>query len=268
MMRVVPWEHLAGLVAYRETPCALSVGVFDGVHLGHRTIIRGITAADRGLLPVVVTFTRPPQNVLDPDPARKILLAPERKLAILGSLGVAVAVVIDFSPEFSKMTATSFFEALSGAFRVNRMVEGENFHFGRDRAAGRQALAGFCHRIGASLHTAETVMFKGLPVSSTRIRHAVRAGMMEDVRTMLAGPYPLDLPADGRDAGADGTLVIEKHHLAQILPDKGTFRCGTDGGGAADVVIDKERIFIRMDRPSIETLYFEEKTTPESRGRA
>jgi len=108
MMRIVPWEHLAGLTAYRATSCALSVGMFDGVHLGHRAIIRGITAAARGLLPVVVTFSRPPQNVLDPDPARKILLAPARKLELLGSLGVAVAVVIDFSPEFSKMTATSF----------------------------------------------------------------------------------------------------------------------------------------------------------------
>jgi len=147
------------------------------------------------------------------------------------------------------------------------MVEGDNFHFGRDRTAGRQTLTGFCDRIGASLHTAETVMFKGLPVSSTRIRHAVQAGMMEDVRGMLAGPYPLDLPADGRDTGAGGSIVIEKKGLAQIVPDKGTFRCGTDDGGSAVVKIDKERIFIRMDRPSIETLYFEEKTTPESRGR-
>jgi riboflavin kinase/FMN adenylyltransferase len=259
MMTVVPWKTLSAYHASRDIPSALSVGVFDGVHLGHRAIISGLTRQGDGLLPVIITFSRPPHNVLNPDSARKILLVPGRKLEIFRSLGVAVVVMIDFSKEFSKMTATSFFESLAGAFSIRKVVEGENFHFGRDRTAGQKSLAGLCDRLGASLETAETVLFKGLPVSSTRIRHAVQTGLMADVRTMLAASYPLDLPVGAAAVDSTGEFIVDKSRLEQAVPERGEFHCRTDTGAPADVIMDKERIFIRTKPPLIKTLYFEEK---------
>ncbi len=266
MMNIIAWKDVSGLAAFQTVPCALTVGVFDGVHIGHRAILDGLVRPGSDLLPVIITFSRLPHNVLDPAAGRKMLLTMERKLGLLGALGVAVAVMIDFSVEFSKMTATSFFETLAAAFQIRKVVEGENFHFGRAREAGRQALAGFCDRIGASLETAGTVFFKGLPVSSTRIRHAVQAGLIEDVRAMLTGAYPVDLPADAAFQDATGITIVEKKRLDQAVPEQGVYRCRMESGtgpGEVEVAINKERIFIRTRLPSIKTLYFEEKIKPD-----
>jgi FAD synthase len=160
------------------------------------------------------------------------------------------------------MTATSFFESLAAAFQVRKVVEGENFHFGKDRQAGRKALTGLCSAIGASLETADTVYYKNLPVSSTRIRHAVRAGRMEDVRKMISGAYPLDLPAAAVKRDREGRAVIDTGDLIQAVPAQGCYHCRADSGSETEeteVVVAKERIFIRSNLPSVKTLYFEKK---------
>jgi riboflavin kinase / FMN adenylyltransferase len=258
-MNIVRWEDLSGCAACRATPAALTVGVFDGVHLGHRAILERLVGSGPELQPVVVTFSRHPQSVLSPEAPRKDLISTDRKLDRLASLGVKTTVMIDFSVDFSKMTAEYFFGDLTSAFRIATIVEGENFHFGRDRQAGRKALTGLCAAIGATLQTADMVLYRGLPVSSTRIRHAVQAGALDDVQAMLGGVYAVDLPEYANAAGGRHA-VIEKDRLSQAVPEKGIFRCraeAADGNGEAELVIEKERIFIRSQLSSIKTLYFD-----------
>jgi riboflavin kinase/FMN adenylyltransferase len=247
-MKLIAWNELEPKGPYAETPTALTIGVFDGVHLGHRAVIARVVHNDAGLLPAAVTFGNNPQNVLRAEHRVKDILTVTQKLSIIESLGVAVAVMIDFSLDFSKMSATSFLSRLSSVFRIQKIVEGDNFHFGSGREADRRALAIFCAGLGAELETPERVAYRGAPVSSTRVRRAIRAGQIGDVTAMLAGEYTVIIPVPALSGARDGVLTVDKAALSQEVPDRGAFRCSVAsaaGRGEAAVEIDGRKMYIR-----------------------
>jgi riboflavin kinase/FMN adenylyltransferase len=261
-MNVIAWNELPDRPPYARTGSALSVGVFDGVHLGHRDILGRLVAGSPGLLPVAVTFSGNPQNVLRPSPRIGDILTIDQKLLILRSLGVAVTVMIDFSVDFSKMTATSFFTTLASAFCIKKIVEGENFHFGSGREAGRPALKEWCDRGGVALEVPATVLYRGMPVSSTRVRDAIRSGLIEEVRDMLALDYSIVIPRAALVRTGTGTLAIAKAALSQVVPENGRYRCLADteaGQCEAVVEVDKENFFIRSGVSTVKTISFKEK---------
>ncbi len=261
-MNVIPWNELAPDGPFAHTPSAVTVGVFDGVHLGHRAVIGRVVRNGAGLMPVAVTFGGNPQNVIRAGAGVRDILTVGQKLSIMESLGVAVAVMIDFSVDFSKMTAKSFFTGLAAAFRVMKIVEGDNFHFGSGREAGQRELGAFCRSIGASLETAERVTYRGAPVSSTRLRHAIQTGQIHDVSAMLAGDYTVIVSETAVvPAGPEGTAVSKKS-LSQAVPDAGVFLCiVATGAGVLDAVveIDRERLVVRNVPGGVKSISFREK---------
>ncbi len=173
---------------------SLALGVFDGVHVGHREVIRRMVAdaATRGDAPIVVTFDRHPNAVVAPDHTPPLIQTLPQKLRALAALGAEATWLIRFDAAFSAQSGETFVRALARDFHPLRSIfVGDGFQFGH-RRSGHVALL---HRLGAELgfatHAVPAVATGGGPVSSTRVREAIRAADFALAGTLLGRPYAL-----------------------------------------------------------------------------
>lgn len=189
-------------------PVFLAVGVFDGVHLGHRAVIERAladAAASDGIA-LVVTFDPHPMRVLRPADAPRLLTANAHKLRLISDLGASHALVIPFDVEFAATPPETFVRDLHTHCRVLREVcVGHEWSFGKDRAGNLQLLEKLGEQLGFEEVGVPAVKIDGEIVSSTLIRAAVQAGDLERAARLL-----------GREYSVAGT-VIEGEHLGRQL---------------------------------------------------
>ena len=179
----------------------LAIGVFDGVHLGHRRIISELAemAARYHALPAALTFDPHPKAVLTPGEAPTPLTPLARRAELLREAGAGAVEIIRFTPEFSRMLPEEFLDFLlknPGGRRVRGIVVGANWRFGRDGAGTADALAAAAEREGFEFRCVSLLSGDGGQVSSTRIRAAAERGDLEGVRALL-----------GRDCELYGRVV-------------------------------------------------------------
>jgi riboflavin kinase/FMN adenylyltransferase len=171
--------------------CAVTIGAFDGVHLGHRSVIdrTRAEAAALGAATAVVTFDRHPASVVRPGSAPKLLTSLDHKLDLLADAGVDYTYVVRFDEARSNESAETFVgEVLVGCLHARVVVVGADFHFGRNRSGNVALLAaeGARHGFGAiGLDLVPVRDGSGAVVSSTAIRNAVSAGEVERAARML-----------------------------------------------------------------------------------
>ena len=177
-----------------EGGTVVTIGAYDGVHLGHRAVIARVRAmaADLGCGSAVVTFDRHPATVVRPESAPKLLTDLEQKLELLGRTGLDHAVVLRFDEERSRESAEDFVrEVLVGCLRARAVVVGHDFHFGHRRRGNvlllqeMGALLGF-DVLGVSLVADD---HGGEVISSTRIRQLLSAGDVAGAAGLLGRPY-------------------------------------------------------------------------------
>ena len=185
-----------------DGPSAVTVGMFDGVHLGHRRLLDRVVAvaAERGLRPGAVTFDRHPLEVLAPDKAPRLLTTLRRKLELLGEAGMAWVLVLPFTPELSRRSAEAFIDqVLRGQARAAVVVVGPDFRFGH-RAAGDVEL--LRRSSGLEVDTVELATDQpgGRRLSSTWARQAVAAGDVAAAALTLGRPHLVE----GRVERGDG----------------------------------------------------------------
>ncbi len=171
---------------------AVTIGNFDGVHLGHARIIDRLVAKARqvGGAAVVFTFDPPPVRLLRPQEAPAPLSWTARKVALLAGLGVDAVIAFPTTRQFLQLSARQFFEEIVvRRLAAQAMVEGANFFFGRDRSGDIQTLARFCTEAGIALEVVEPVVVDGEVVSSSRIRQLVAAGQVRKAARLLGRPY-------------------------------------------------------------------------------
>jgi riboflavin kinase/FMN adenylyltransferase len=224
--------------------CVATIGVFDGVHRGHQFMIdRALARAAELRLPAVaLTFDPMPEEVLVPHAAPPRLTTLERRIELLGALGVDGVYVADFTPEFSLQSPEQFVRSLLvGALRVVAVVVGENFRFGR-RAAGdvrmlRELGASAGFMVDAVSLLSPSAPTDGDPVlSSTWIRAQVAAGNVEAAASALGRPHRLEgvvVHGDhrGRDLGYPTANLDVAPRLA--IPADGVYAGWLDGLPAA-----------------------------------
>ena len=193
-----------------EQGTAVTIGAFDGVHRGHRTVIRALQqrAAEEGLRTAVVTFDRHPASVVRPESAPLLLTDLDQKLELLADCGVDYTLVIRFDEERSQEPAADFVEqVLSACLNAKLVAVGEDFHFGHGRSGNVALLRemgaelGF-EVIGHELVDAEGNPADGEPVSSTRIRKALRDGDLAAANEMLGRPHEVRGVVDHGDKRA------------------------------------------------------------------
>lgn len=174
---------------------ALTLGSFDGLHLGHQELLRLTREAKARLgldAAVVFTFVQSPRQVLHPSDEPFQLTAWRAKLAALQEAATEVLVAADFSPELSRLGYREFVETiLMGQFGMKHFVAGYDVHLGADRGGTSASLADLGAELGFTMEVCPPVQLAGETVSSSAIRTAVRAGDMDKAGAMLGRPYAL-----------------------------------------------------------------------------
>ena len=206
-MRAIDWgEFAGGSMEESAAPLALTIGVFDGLHLGHRALISRVRA-EEGCVPTVVTFRQNPAGVVSPGRIAPDIFALSGKLALLEALGVGLAVLVDFSREFSKISGRDFIDLLLSRRPVRLIALGEDFRCGRGLDVGAREIAEIARGRGIEAWIAPPVTDGGRPVSSSRIRLALAQGRAEEARRLLGGSAEIEpgaalkwLPFDGGPA--------------------------------------------------------------------
>ena len=179
--------------------CVVTIGVFDGVHLGHQQIIRRAVerARELGVPSVVVTFDPHPIEVLRPGSHPPMLTGPRLKAELLEALGVDVMCVLPFTQAFSRLSAAEFVHAvLVERLHVSVVVVGENFRYGHKGSGDVSSLAADGRRFGFTVEPAPLQGSAGTTWSSTYVRSCVDAGDMAGASAAL-----------GRDHRIDGVVV-------------------------------------------------------------
>jgi FAD synthase len=192
-----PWEKYGG--GYKT---ALTVGVFDGFHRGHRALITKITEQAPVLLPVVLTFRENPKKcsfIRRPSPDKtgegsprdspfEDIISLDEKITLLEEWGVAFCVIIDFSENFSKIDGEGFVKALYRYLNPGYIAVGANFHCGYRQDTGAPRFKALAEGMGIRTEIVEPVLEGGLPVSSSRIRAALREGRYKEAELLLGRP--------------------------------------------------------------------------------
>ena len=240
-MRVV--RHLV----HQPRPLArtvLTLGNFDGVHLGHQAIVREAVGRARatGGQAVVLTFEPHPMAVLVPDRAPPIIQALHDRLETLRALGVDVAVLQRFTRTFATLEPEAFVrDFLMRHLELRQVVVGYNVNFGRDRAGSGETLRVLGARLGFDVEVVGPVVAGGEQVSSTRLRAVLGEGDMRRASMLLGRPYALRgrvVVGDrrGRTLGFPTANLHAKPGL--LLPPDGVYAVTTevDGRGHAGVL--------------------------------
>ena len=170
----------------------LAMGVFDGLHLGHQSVIKAAVrgAEISGGAPGVLTFDPHPIQILSPENApRRIFSSLEQKEILLSALGVEVLLVLRFDEVMARQTADTFAKSLLSVPDLRQVVAGEDWKFGQGRQGTMAFLQGRGMDYNVSVEPIPAVMWQGERISSTRLRRALRAGNLSSVREMLGRPY-------------------------------------------------------------------------------
>jgi len=189
-------------------PVFLAIGVFDGVHLGHKAVIERAAsdAMKAGGTAVVVTFNPHPLRILRPDIAPRLITSTRHKTALIRKLGVSYLLVIPFDAAFAATPPEQFIQALSNACHPLREIcVGHQWSFGKGRAGNLEMLKVWGDKLGFDEVGIPAVEIDGKVVSSTLIRSAVENGDLSTAARLL-----------GREYTVLGT-VIEGDHLGQKL---------------------------------------------------
>lgn len=208
----------------------VAVGMFDGVHLGHREVIAGCES--------VLTFDPHPAAVVAPAHAPRLITDLPRKAQLLSALGVRELIVIPFDRGFAAKPARAFIEeVLLGALGAVHVSVGENFRFGH-RAQGDPAMLQADRRFTTTVHALREL--DGEIVSSSQIRGLVAAGEMAQARRFLGSPFELCgevVSGDrrGRELGFPTANIVPQEQLA--CPGHGVYACIANGDRAAAVSI-------------------------------
>jgi len=171
----------------------LTIGVFDGVHLGHKYLISQLTehARQQNLLSGVVTFRQHPQEVLSPQTKLPFLTDPTQKTNLLKNEGVEAIITLSFTSELAQLSVHQFVSLLKKYLRMRGMVIGPDFALGRNREGNTNTLRTLGQDMDFSVTVIPPVTVNGEVVSSTAIRNALAGGDMKRVLNLIGRPFSL-----------------------------------------------------------------------------
>jgi riboflavin kinase/FMN adenylyltransferase len=209
-------------------PAVVTIGNFDGCHLGHQKILRDVAERARRAhaLGAVLTFFPHPARVLRPTEAPALLETLDQRLAAVDSCGIDAALVMPFDRELASMSAEAFVrQILVDTMAAQAVLVGGNFRFGHGGAGDVKLLVELGKRSGFTAEIVPPVSENGVVISSTAIRAAIREGRVEDARRMLGRPYAL--AGEIRTGTGQGRqLVVPTLNLAtqqEVLPLNGVY---------------------------------------------
>ena len=219
-------EELARLSPKKDM--VLTIGVFDGVHLGHKYLISQLKehAGQQDLLSGVITFHRHPVAILSSRATLPYLTDLATRNSLLKNEGVDYVVVLSFARELAQLSARDFITMLKKYLRMRGLLVGTDFALGRNREGNIAALRKLGQEMDFSVTVVPPIMIDGRVVSSTSIRNALANGDMESVINLTGRPFSLHghiISGAGRGAGLGFPTANLEIDPQQALPEDGVY---------------------------------------------
>ena len=219
-------EELARLSPKKDT--VLTIGVFDGVHLGHKYLISQLKEHSRqqGLLSGVITFHRHPVAILSSRATLPYLTDLATRNSLLKNEGVDYVIVLSFARELARLSARDFVSMLKKYLRMRGLLVGTDFALGRNREGNIDTLRKLGQEMDFSVTVVPPIMIGGMVVSSTSIRNALANGDMESVLNLTGRPFSLHghiISGTGRGAGLGFPTANLDIDPQQALPEDGVY---------------------------------------------
>ncbi len=202
----------------------LTIGNFDGIHIGHRAILRTVTDRAHALdgEAVVYTFDPHPRKILLGDAAPRLLTTTEQKLELLEAAQIELVVLEPFDLEFARTSPEQFVrECIDRRLAPREVYVGYDFHFGHDREGSMRTLTELGPRLGFAVTIVPEVTIEGRDVSSTRIRELLAAGAVEEAQLLLGRPHGVR----GRVAHGDQRGRTLGFPTANLIPETEVLPC-------------------------------------------
>jgi riboflavin kinase/FMN adenylyltransferase len=244
-----------------QRPTVLTLGVFDGLHLGHQLIIRTVVerAREAGAIPTVITFDPHPRAVLHPESAPPLLQTLDQKVEGFGVLGIEQTIVIRFDERFSQTRAEDFLrDVVKDRLHAREIYLGRGFAFGHNREGNIELLRRVSQDLGFFADEVPEVQFRDQRVSSSKVRGLLAEGKVNLARRLLARPYGVEGRVErGAERGSGlGFPTANLHPRNRVIPRNGVYVTGTliDGQWRRSVTNVGVRPTFGADaEPSVET---------------
>ena len=209
-------------------PCAITIGNFDGVHVGHQHILRRVAAIahEHGWKAAALTFDPHPTKVVAPARAPRLLTKPEQRAVLMLAQGIDEVLILPFTPEIARLTPEEFVrEILSVKCGARTVLVGDNFRFGNRAAGDARALEELGRRYGFSTEIIHAIFRRGRVISSSEIRQCIEAGHVSLACRMLGRPYALEgKVVSGAGVGSKQTVpTLNLETKAEVLPKTGVY---------------------------------------------
>jgi riboflavin kinase/FMN adenylyltransferase len=213
-------------------PTVLTLGVFDGLHLGHQLIMKTVVerAQSIGAVPTVITFEPHPRAVLHPESAPPLLQTFDQKIEALGVLGIEQTIVIHFDRAFAQSRAEEFLrDVVVDRLHTKEVYLGRGFAFGHNREGNIDLLRRVSERLGFFADEVPEVRLRGRRIGSTRIRELLLQGRVNLARRMLGRPYGVEgRVVRGAERGAKlGFPTANLHPQNRVIPQGGVYVTST-----------------------------------------
>lgn len=213
-------------------PTVLTLGVFDGLHLGHQLIMQTVVARAGaiGAVPTVITFDPHPRALLHPESAPPLLQTFDQKIEALGVLGIEQTIVIRFDTEFSHVRAEDFLRTvIADRLHAKEVYLGCGFAFGHNREGNVELLRAVSQKLGFLADEVPELRLRGRRVSSSRIRELLQQGRVNLARRMLGRPYGVEgMVVRGDERGAKlGFPTANLHPQNRVIPRRGVYVTAT-----------------------------------------
>ncbi len=222
------YTDLSALPGFRNA--AVTIGVYDGVHLGHRAILQQVVEEAKSVAgdPVLITFHPHPRSVLQPGEPVRVLTTLEERLRLVQEAGIRHSVVVPFSAAFAEMSAEAYVQNfLVRHFHPAVVVVGYDHRFGRGREGGIHTLEALSATHNYRVAEVPARLIQEAAVSSTKIRRAVEGGWVEEAAAMLGRPYAVTgTVVRGRQLGLTlgyPTANIQPNDASQLIPAVGVY---------------------------------------------
>ncbi|MBS1857028.1 MAG: bifunctional riboflavin kinase/FAD synthetase [Acidobacteria bacterium] len=218
-------------------PSALSIGNFDGVHTGHRRILRRVVELARhdGWHASVLTFDPHPTRVVAPARTPALLNSPAERAALMEEEGIEQVLILPFTEALARLTPEEFARTLLvEKLGARAVLVGDNFHFGHRQAGNVKVLAELGERLGFTTEIVPAVRFRGHMVSSSAVRELLRAGKVALAARFLTHPYAIEGDVvQGRGVGSRQTVpTLNLATAAEVVPGTGVYVTRTCESGS------------------------------------
>ena len=242
-------------------PTVLTLGVFDGLHLGHQLIMQTVVERARtiGAVPTVITFEPHPRALLHPESAPPLLQTFDQKIEALGVLGIEQTIVIHFDKNFAQIRAEDFLrDVIADRLHAKEVYLGCGFAFGHGREGNIDLLRTVSQSLGFFADEVPELRLRGRRVSSSRIRELLQQGRVGIARRMLGRPYGVEgRVVRGAERGLKlGFPTANLHPQNRVIPRNGVYVTATliDGQWRRSVTnIGTRPTFGASNESSVET---------------